>query len=67
METEYGAWNIIRLPAATFLYLVSNNSAPALFYGRALGTIETMRLRMGDKIGNAEMELAGERVMLACK
>ncbi len=47
-------------------YLTVDDAETALdFYARAFGAVETLRLRMGDKIGHAEMQVAGARFMLS--
>lgn len=47
-------------------YLTVDDAAAALdFYARAFGAKETLRLRMGDRVGHAEMEVAGSRFMLS--
>ena len=53
-------------PAGLIPYLTVDDPVAALdFYARAFGATETLRLKMGDKVGRAEMTLAGARFMLA--
>ena len=47
-------------------YLTVDDAAAALdFYTRAFGAAETLRLKMGDKVGHAEMTVGGARFMLS--
>ena len=46
-------------------YLTVDDAAAALdFYTRAFGAEETLRLKMGDKVGHAEMTVEGARFMV---
>lgn len=47
-------------------YLTVDDPAAAIdFYTRAFGATETMRLKMGDKVGHAEVNIGGARLMLS--
>lgn len=47
-------------------YLIVDDAKAAIdFYTRAFGAEEVMRLPMGDRIGHAELKIAGGYVMLA--
>lgn len=47
-------------------YLTVDDAAAALeFYARAFGARETLRLKIGDKVGHAEMDIGGARLMLS--
>lgn len=47
-------------------YLTVDDAAAAIeFYKRAFGATEVMRMPMGDKIGHAEVMVAGSHVMLS--
>jgi PhnB protein len=47
-------------------YIIVDDAAAAiLFYGKAFGATEVLRLPMGDKIGHAEIKIGDSHVMLA--
>ncbi len=55
-----------RQPHGVVPYLTVDDAEAALdFYARAFGATETLRLKMGDKVGHAEIEIAGSRLMLS--